>query len=394
MKLLHAIALSVAAALCGCVSTPECPQARNAPAPGPAAIVADKPCEAPPRPLKVGVYADKGPGGIGAVEWFRLVQESPEMELKLLDGPMVRAGGLDGLDLLIMPGGSSKTEFTTLGTNGVEKLKAFIRNGGGYVGTCAGCCLLMDGPDRRMRVMPWDTRGSESATFFPTFNLNAKGAAALGLKEGPHVIRYHGGPFMRPTTNVIEGANFELWGTMDAEATMKGKVDPKKKMHGAAAILGGTYGKGRVFVTSGHPEYFNSTLYIVKAAIRYVTGRKVTFPPRIRSPRAISVGFLAKGIGGVETAETALALAAVKDFDLTPIDLDGIAQRRLDHIDVLVLTNDGAKKNDGLAKAIREFAANGGKVVGYGGGAEVLPPGGVACPSREGVVAAIRQLFP
>ena len=28
-------------------------------------------------PLKVAVYADNGPSGIGAVEWFRLVNESP-----------------------------------------------------------------------------------------------------------------------------------------------------------------------------------------------------------------------------------------------------------------------------------------------------------------------------
>ena len=34
-----------------------------------------------------------------------------------------------------------------------------------------------------------------------------------------------------------------------------------------------------------------------------------------------------------------------------------------------------------------------GKVVGYGGGAAVLPPGGVKCPPRDGVVKAIRELF-
>ena len=113
----------------------------------------------------------------------------------------------------------------------------------------------------------------------------------------------------------------------------------------------------------------------------------------MRRPGSISVGFLAKGISGVETAETAIALASQKDFDLTLIDMDGIAQRRLDHIDVLVLTNAGAKKNAKLAAAIKEFAANGGKVVGYGDGAEVLPSGGVKCPSRDGVVKAIRELF-
>ena len=28
-------------------------------------------------PLKVGVYADDGASGIGAIEWFRLVHDSP-----------------------------------------------------------------------------------------------------------------------------------------------------------------------------------------------------------------------------------------------------------------------------------------------------------------------------
>jgi len=373
----HMILLVVAAAVAGC-ATPRCDVATSA-TPG-------------LPPLKVAVYADAGPSGIGAVEWFRLVDESPEMELHLVDGKAIRAGALEGLDLLVMPGGNSKTEFTTLGTNGVERMKAFIRNGGGYIGTCAGCCLLMDGKDRRTRVMPWNTCGAVDHTLFPTFQLNAKGAAALGLKEGAHVMRYHGGPCMWPTTNVIEGANFELWGTYDAEAAMKGKV--KVKMHGAAAILGGTYGKGKVFVTAAHPEYFSSTLYFVKAAFRYVTGREVTFPIRSRSPRALTVGFVSGGICGVETAETALALAKEKDFDLVLIDVDGIRQRRLDHLDVLVLTNGklGEKKFDVERTLIRDFVSRGGRVVGICGGRDLLPPGGVACGTRQDTVKAIRAL--
>ena len=85
--------LVAAVAICGCSTT---------------STVAPSAVQSSGRPpLKVAVYADNGPSGIGAVEWFRLVQESPELELKLLDGKMVRDGALDGLDLVIMPGGSS-----------------------------------------------------------------------------------------------------------------------------------------------------------------------------------------------------------------------------------------------------------------------------------------------
>ena len=345
-------------------------------------------------PLKVGVYADRGPGGIGAVEWFRLVDESPEMELHLLDGAAVRAGALDGLDLLIMPGGSSVTEFQTLGTNGVERMKAFVRNGGGYVGTCAGCCLLMDGPKKRARMMPWNSSGSEGHTMFPTVNLNAKGAKALGLKEGPHVMRYHGGPFLQPTTNVIADSHMEIWGTFDAEATFKGRINPKKKMYGSGAVVGGTYGKGRVFVTSAHPEYFNGTLYVIEAALKYVTGRTITFPPRTRAPRVLSVGFLAKGISGVKTAETAVALARAKDLDLVLIDLDGIARRRMDNIDVLVVPSAVFVKNKKVSEAISAFTARGGKVVYCSLGAKDAPAGAVVSTSGDAVVEAVRKLFP
>ena len=373
------IVLLLGAALCGCATSPT----------GPCA-----PCAVSDPPLKVGVYADDGPGGIGAVEWFRLVQESPEMELHLLDGAAVRAGGLDGLDLLVMPGGNSMTEFDSLGTNGVERMKAFVRNGGGYVGTCAGCCLLMDGPKKRARMMPWNSSGSEGHTMFPTINLNAKGAKALGLKAGPHVMRYHGGPFLQPTTNVIADAHMEIWGTFDAEATFKGRINQKKKMYGSGAVVGGTYGKGRVFVTSAHPEYFNGTLYIIEAALKYVTGRTITFPPRTRAPRVLSVGFLAKGISGVKTAETAVALARAKDLDLVLIDKDGIARRRMDNIDVLVVPSAVFKKDKQIAAAIASFTARGGKVVYCSLGAKDAPAGAATSTSGDAVVEAVRKLFP
>ena len=74
-------------------------------------------------PLKVAVFADEGPGGIGAVEWARLVKTSPEMTLTLVDGKDVAAGKLAGQDVLVMPGGASKKEFKSLGPQGVARMK-------------------------------------------------------------------------------------------------------------------------------------------------------------------------------------------------------------------------------------------------------------------------------
>ena len=347
-------------------------------------------------PLKVGVYADRGPGGIGAVEWFRLVKESPEMELALLDGADVRAGRLAGLNVLVMPGGWGLSEFDSLGADGVAKMKDFMRAGGGYIGTCAGCCLLMDGPEKRANVIPWNSKGSENDLFFPRFKLTSAGQKALGLGEGPHVILYHYGPFLWPTTNRIADAHVELWGTFDAEATFRGRLNKGKQMYGAAAIIGGTYGKGRLFATAAHPEYFESTLPFVKAAFKYVTGREVTFPPRTRRPRALSVGFLAisEGIYWKPVAETALALAQERDFDLVLINKDGIFMRRMDNVDVLVAPSAAYKKDRQIAEAIAALEARGGKVLYCSLGAKDAPAGAATSTSGDAVVEAVRKLFP
>ena len=84
-------------------------------------------------PIEVGVYAGTGPRSNGCVEWFRLVNASPEMNLTLLDGDAVRSGALDKIELLVMPGGSSPSIKKDLQPEGTEKLKDFIRSGGGYI---------------------------------------------------------------------------------------------------------------------------------------------------------------------------------------------------------------------------------------------------------------------
>ena len=64
---------------------------------------------------KVAMYVGSGVSGNGAVECLRLVNESPELELHLVDAKGVQSGALDGMDMLLMPGGSSDREYKALG---------------------------------------------------------------------------------------------------------------------------------------------------------------------------------------------------------------------------------------------------------------------------------------
>ncbi len=119
MKIKSLIAVAVVAASAGCMG----PGAGNG------------------KPLRVAVFVGGGARNIGAFRWLELTARAKNVVATPVDGDAVRGGALDSADVLVMPGGSSVEEAKTLGLDGREKVKAFVRNGGGYVGTCAGCCL-------------------------------------------------------------------------------------------------------------------------------------------------------------------------------------------------------------------------------------------------------------
>ena len=343
------------------------------------------------RPVKAGVYAGRGISGNGAVEWFRIVQSSPELEIKVLDSEMIRNGGLDGLDLLVMPGGSSPAIKRDLGTNGTARVKDFIRNGGGYVGTCAGCCLMMEeapDPSRGIGVMPFYRSGSKGRYLIP-IELNGKGAKALGINKGTYIVQYSHGPILEPSTQLVENASFEVWGTFRTDA---GKYGNQPEMYGRAAVVGGTYGKGRVFVISCHPEFFENSRLIVEGAFRYVTGRNITLPVRPRRRRALTVGAYAVYPIGVETANTLLAIDGDASMDLFPVNDEDIRRGLLDHCDVLLFPHaDKGKLAKGPQKIVDRFVSRGGFVLGWGGGTSRVPKEGKCCASAEEALSALRE---
>jgi len=342
-------------------------------------------------PLKVSIYLGEGARGIGAIEWCRLVNECPQMRMKLVDGKDIAAGALKGEDVVVMPGGDSKAEFTSLAKEGVEKIKEFILNGGGYVGTCAGCSILLNENDRRLKIVPYERIGY-TKLLNANFKITKAGAEALGIAEKPRLIRYSGGPIIRKTDSEIEHANFEVFGTYDFEASTSGRAN--KGMYDSPAILGGTYGKGKVFTTVAHPEYFEETLDIIEGAFKFVTGREVRFPQRMKKKDAVAVGYLTSYASGIEMAETALAIDATDDFHLVPVDVMADWRRQLDHINFLVLANDviaDPERGKDVRKLVEKFISRGGTVIGFGSAVKVLPEGAIPSGSREELVNTLRS---
>ena len=175
-------------------------------------------CPEKVNPVKVGIYVGPGAQANGVCYWQMLTTLSPDLEPTFLDEKAIAAGALAGLDMLVMPGGSSYTEFDTLKSNGADRaVKDFIRAGGGYVGTCAGNCIILN-DRRRLRLAPYERHASSGrhGTGLLAMKFNARAEELCGIKASTRNVRYSGGPIMKPG-KPVEGAKFETVAVYDCD---------------------------------------------------------------------------------------------------------------------------------------------------------------------------------
>ena len=351
------------------------------------------------QPRQVGVFVDGGSRGGGAVTWVRLAKcMQPAVELKLIEGADVRGGALEGLDLLIMPGGHSGLQKKNLGPEGIEKVRDYIRRGGRYFGTCAGLSLAQtDGGF--LKLVPYRKRRPEVRAGDATlaFDVSEKGAELLGIKAGRRNFCYHSGPQLELKPNP-EKTEFKG----EVIATFAGSVDQNGKgcptLAGLPAAFYGDFGEGKVLVTSFHPEYFPFTWDFVAAGISALTGVKTSFSFPRKNPRTVKVAFFAPVVAGREDAEAALELSEDPDISMWPVTGSNIDEGWLELADVVVLPggDDGNSGHQVRARAedFAAFAARGGKLVTYGeAGAKRAPKGTLTLPSAKGLSTAIKGLW-
>ena len=191
------------------------------------------------KPLRVAVFVGSGARNVGAFRWLQITTCAKDMEPILVDGEAVRNGALDGADVLVMPGGWSGGEAKTLEADGREKLKDFVRRGGGYIGTCAGCCLAMESyktHTNMLHMIPFTFGPGGGAADMPiAFNQLAK--EMCGIPKKTWKVRYHGGPVPVPSTPVPE-ADVKVIATYAGDINSLGDPERKSMARQAAVIAG------------------------------------------------------------------------------------------------------------------------------------------------------------
>ena len=350
-------------------------------------------------PLRIAVYVDSGARNAGVFRWLELTTRAKNVVATPVDGEAIRRGALDAADVLVMPGGSSIVESRTLGAEGAAKLKKFVKNGGGYVGTCAGCSLLMQSSKchpNMLNMIPYTFSVTGGATDLSImFNRRAQDLA--GISKGKQNIRYALGPVLVPSLPVKD-ANFEVVAYYNSDINLMSDKE-RMSMAGQAAAVAGTYGKGRIFAIAVHPEADYDDHHIIRGAFRYVAGREIEWDVPQRKRGQLAVGFMCDNSFGVETARLIQRLVTECEFDVIALNKGLIESGYLRRVDAVLspATVGSGKAGSGLyggnAERTREFIARGGRIFAWGNAAAAAKERGsgeICVADSEAALAGLR----
>ena len=349
-------------------------------------------------PLRIAVYVDKGARNLGVFHWLEITSRASNAVMTPVDGEAVRAGALDSADVLVMPGGSSVQESKSLGAEGREKIRAFVKNGGGYIGTCAGCCLLMESskchPDM-LNMIPYTFSVCGGKTDL-SIMFNQRATDLAGIRKGTEKVRYSEGPVPVPSLPVKE-ADVEVVAYYNSDVNAQSAKE-RTSMAGQAAAIAGTYGKGRLFAIAVHPEHDYNDHYILRGAFRYVTGREVKWDSPKRKRGQLAVGFMCDDSFGVETARLVQKLLTNGEFDVFALNKARVEDGYLRKVDA-VLAPAGARSQKpevGLyaanIAATKAFLKRGGRIFAWGSAAEAAEKSGIGVTCVAGAEEALEGL--
>lgn len=226
--------------------------------------------KSPPKTVRVAIFRDAGVSS-KAAGLIGLLKAQPRLEVNVVNAADIRGGILDKHDVAIFPGGSGSKEAASLEESGRTAVRTFVERGGGYLGICAGAYLASADYSWSLHILDakvldrahW-ARGSGDVEVAYT----TAGQRLLG--EGDkQTILYWQGPLLAPAGK-DEIPDYETLGTFATEIAKNGA--PTGVMIGTTAIARGSFGSGRVFCFSPHPERTPAVQDQVLKAILWAAG--------------------------------------------------------------------------------------------------------------------------
>ncbi len=228
--------------------------------------------------LRAGVFSGNGASNVCVTETMEALKTDAGITPRIITAREIAGGILQQLDVIIFPGGSGSKEANNLGAEGMRKVRDFVvRDGKGIVGICAGAYLLSDTPDYPCLHVSGlqaidrvhDARGGALACV--TLH---KGAAAFfpELKGYDSVfIQYNEGPMLIPADDPV---SYQILAEMRTDVHAKAGA-PAGMTPGKPYLIASQPGKGRAFLSVGHPESTPGMRWLVPRMVRWTAGKEL-----------------------------------------------------------------------------------------------------------------------
>lgn len=224
------------------------------------------------RPLKVAVFSGKGAPQSSVDAVVRAVGFIPGAKSTILKGEEVGTAHLCDFDVIAFPGGSGSSQSKSIGEAGLNNVREFVRGGGGYVGICAGAYLACSNFSWGLGILNASTVSSKwrRGLGIVEAEVTEPGKGILGKIDNKFKVRYNNGPIIKPGTrsDIPPYTPVSFFRTEMAE-----NGTPAGVMINSPAQAAGTFGKGRVFISSPHPEGTPGLENLIPRGIVWASGQ-------------------------------------------------------------------------------------------------------------------------
>lgn len=222
--------------------------------------------------LRVAVFDTSAGQSMSVVRVHRCLKADDGFETTSVAPEQIRRGELADFDVLILPGGSGSGQSRALDEAGREAVKTFVREGGGYVGICAGAYLATSHYSWSLHLLNAqviDTKHWARGNGIVRLNLTPAGRRFLQHDADVAEVHYWQGPLLGPGSR-DDLPPYEQLATYATGIAKNGA--PEGVMIGTTAIARSTYGSGRVICYSPHPERDHGPHAFLVHGVRWAAG--------------------------------------------------------------------------------------------------------------------------
>jgi len=226
--------------------------------------------------VRVAVFQAEEGVGASTEKLIAALEEPGDLKLDIIriTAEEIRAGKLLDVDVLVHPGGSGSKQGRALEEKGRKAVRQFVREGGGYLGVCAGAYLATNDYSWSLNLIDAkvvDRKHWARGTGTVKIRFSPEGSEFFNY-DGDEMSLYYGqGPLLaRREWDDPEVPDYESLAIYSTEIAKKGA--PEGVMVGNSAIVRVEYGNGRVFVISPHPEKTEGMNYMILLAAGWLAG--------------------------------------------------------------------------------------------------------------------------